>query len=142
MNPTAPAEDVVREMLEVTRAAYMARDLESFARHIQLPNLIETSNGESTMIDAEALKQIFQEMCAAFDALGVVDLHRRSTEARYVDEKTIEASVVTRHVLADAKFGAEIIGSGVLRFNGERWLVAEHHYSTPSAPILRALAPK
>ena len=141
-NPKAPAQAVARELLEVTREAYMARDFEAFAKHVQLPNLIETSNGETTMIDHAALVRIFDEMCATFDALGVVDLHRRSTSASFLDAHTIETHFVTRHVLANAKFGAEVVGVGILRFSGERWLVAEHHYSTPSAPILRALAPK
>ena len=141
-NSKAPAQAVARELLEVTRKAYMARDFEAFAKHVQLPNLIETSNGETTMIDHATLVSIFDEMCATFDALGVVDLHRRSTSASFVDAHTIETHYVTRHVLSDATFGAEVTGVGIIRFNGDRWLVAEHHYTTPSAPVLRALAPK
>ena len=120
----------------------MARDFEAFAKHIQLPNIVETSNGEVTTIDRDGLQRIFTEMCAAFDALGVVDLHRRSLSATFRAPDVIETHFVTRHVHENGKFGAEVVGIGIIRFDGERWLVAEHHYSTPSAPILRALSPK
>lgn len=136
------AHAIASDMLEVTRQAYQSRDFDAFAACFLIPNVVQTPHATHRIETRDDLRATFDRMLENFDALGVIDMHRRITHAVFHDAETIEAHFESRHVLQGPQFGADVRSKGFLRLVDGRWRIAEHVYITNSAPLIRALTPE
>lgn len=133
------AMEVSDFVLDATGAAYMARDFEAWAKWFHLPQTAGTFNGDRVIETRDELKDIFDAMCQHFDAMGVVELRRKTLEARFLDEDTLQATFSSRRVLRGHVFSDEMIAHGFLnRINGE-WRITEYRYATDDSDFMRAI---
>jgi hypothetical protein len=133
------ARAISDELLEKTRAAYMERDFEAFSLFFELPQTVGTFHGERMLEALDDLAEVFWAMCDHFDALGVVDLYRRTLEAQFVDPLTIQATFVSHPVIRGEVLGAETVASGYLRCINGSWMVAGTSYASADGGVTRAL---
>jgi hypothetical protein len=133
------ARAISDEFLEKTRAAYMERDFEAFSLFFELPQTVGTFHGQRTIETLDDLADVFGAMCNHFDALGIVDLYRRTLEAQFVDPLTIQATFVSFPVIRGEVLGAETVASGYLRCINGSWMMAGTNYASADSGVTRAL---
>jgi hypothetical protein len=73
------------------------------------------------------------------NALGIVDLYRRTLEAQFVDPLTIQATFVSYPVIRGEVLGAETVASGYLRCINGSWMMAGTNYASADSGVTRAL---
>lgn len=139
----ANATEVADLAHEVTRQSYLARDFEAFARRFHLPHTVGTFEGTRTIRTREDLREMFDSVVATLEANNVVDLHRLTISARFIDADTVQTTFSSRHMLRGDRLGEQLIGHGLLRRIDGVWRVSDHEYAAEGdAYLARALGIK
>ena len=126
-------------LLDVTGAAYMARDFDAFSVWFHLPQIVGTFEGDRNLETRDDLRMIFDAMCAQFDAMGVLELHRETLEAQFLDPDTVQSTYRAQQVMRGHVYGPETIAHGLLGRRDGQWRILESRYATSDAAIARAL---
>ena len=134
------AVGVSDHVLELTRSAYMNRDVDAFCARFQLPQIIGTFDGDRTVGSTDELSAIFWAMRRHYDSLGVIDLNRRTIAAHFLDDGRVEQTFSTQLVLPGFAQSDEIVVHGYLALEDGLWKVAGSRYATDMTPVTRALS--
>ncbi len=130
---------IAQYVLDVTDAAYTARDFDAFARCFDLPHIVGTFNGDRLLRTRDELARVFDAMCTHFDANHVIAMHRRVIEAQFIDDTTVQATFVSKHITKCHMIGEETVAHGILRLIEGNWKVSESRYASPDQSIANAL---
>ncbi|MEM8592888.1 MAG: hypothetical protein AAGF13_10215 [Pseudomonadota bacterium] len=136
---TLSAVELTDEMLEATRLAYMSRDFALFAPNFRLPQLVGTFDGDTVVRDEAELRAMFERMCAVHEEMGVIDLYRKTLSAEFKDARTVHATFSSRHILKGHVLGEEVVASGLMQRDGNRWQITESRFATRLPAITSAL---
>ena len=134
------AEAIADYLLETTGAAYMARDFDKFLLCFNLPQPVGTFSGDRVIETADEVREVFDAICAQFDARGVLDLRRKTLHARFLDPDTVETTFISQMVMRGYQLSDETTGHSLLGRVDGRWKILDGRYATTDTAIARALS--
>lgn len=125
---------ISQRLLEITGAFMMAGDFERFADNFDLPQHMETFEGQRLVTTREEFRVIFDAVRTYYQVNGVTHLVRHCISAEFKSEDCISATHETRVLngvrLVQKPFPAY---STLLRIDG-RWKVKSCIYAIEDAP--------
>jgi hypothetical protein len=128
------AVEISEELLEITGAAMLASDFDTFVQYFILPHYVETFEGHVLIATKEEFKLIFDAVRMHYRLKGVTEIVRRCVSAEFKDDKTILATHETRLLngaqLAQKPFPA----FSILHLDGARWKIKSCVYAIEDAP--------
>ena len=127
-------------VLELTRRGYVERDFDLFSSRFVLPHPIGTFQGERLLETRDDIRAVFDAMCAEHDALGAIDLKRKTISARFLGDGRVQHTIETRLVLHGYSLSDEVIAHGTLRLMDHRWMIETSSYATTLDGITRAFS--
>lgn len=137
-NPSDPYE-ISDYLLERTREAYLQGDFNLFASYFFLPLVVGTFEGEREIRTGKELNELFDSMGTVIRNLGMIDMKRKTIEARFLDADTINATFITELVLAGYKVSDEVVGNVVLIRVNDEWKVRQGRYATNLDAVSRTI---
>lgn len=143
--PEPPSDDPVAisdYMLRVTQEAYLSRNFDAFSKWFVLPQTVGTFEGDRTLRDLSDLRAVFDAMCAQFDVLGVLEMNRRTIEARFLDPSTVQATFVSQFLMRGNRLGDETVAHGILSKVNGYWQIKQSRYASPDTRFTKALHSK
>ena len=126
-------------LLDVTEAAYLADDFDSFAHCFHVPNTVGSFEGDYVVETRAALEANFNAMRATFEAKGVVALRRKTVSAKHLDPNTVQATFTSQLVIRGHVLGDEAAAMSLIRKIDGRWQVVESRYAQQDPDITRSL---
>ncbi|MDJ0823821.1 MAG: hypothetical protein QNJ09_18690 [Paracoccaceae bacterium] len=128
-----PAE-ISDYLLRKTGEAFISGDFDSFAECFELPQDIETFEGQRHLETLEDLRSLFTSLQGYFRSLGVTSLERHCIEAKYRDPDTIAATHQSRLMTGSVLLRAPYPAFSVLKRRDGVWRVAFSQYAISDAP--------
>ncbi len=123
------ADFIAEELLELTGAALLRGDFQTFSACFDLPLTLETIDGVRTLTTMDEFRQVFEAVRQHMQDTHVVDLVRTVISASFIDVDTI-ASV---HVCNDIYGSGALIRPAypvrsILRRSGLSWKITSCFY--------------
>lgn len=126
-------------LLDVTADAYRNRCFKAFSKWFHTPMTLGTFEGDRILKSEQDHQAVFDAMCAYFDRKQVIEMHRDTVAARFLDQDTVQYTFVSQYVLPGHVLGAKTVAYGVLRRIDGQWGVSESRYASQEDAIMRAL---
>ena len=128
-----PAE-ISNELLATTGEALVGGDFDSFSACFELPQDLETFEGQRRLETRDDLRALFTSIQAFFRSLGVTLLERHCVEAKYRDPETIAATHQSRLMAGSVLLRAPYPAFSILKRRDGVWRVAFSQYAISDAP--------
>jgi hypothetical protein len=133
------AMEIHNDLLDRTRAAYMAGDFDAFHACFALPFSIETFEGQRFVETREQHRAVFDGVSAMLRDMGVIDMYRRTVEAAFIAPDKIDTTFLSQYILPGYKVSEEIVGNSILEWIDGAWKVRNSRYATKMNLVSRAL---
>ncbi len=139
INPEEEARAVVQHLLDVTGAAYAARDFAAFAPHFLVPGDVHSFGAVRLIADLADLHDLFTEIMAYFDGIRLTALERECIAAEFDGPDKIKATHVTRMMCGNDLLATPFAGFSLLRRVEGAWKIASSQYATDDTRLAEAL---
>ncbi|MFY0635526.1 MAG: hypothetical protein JXQ91_17070 [Vannielia sp.] len=136
----AEARAISQHLLDVTGAAYAARDYAAFAPHFVVPGDVHSFGGVRLVKDLADLHDLFIEVMAYFDQIGLTALERDCIAAEFDGPDRVKATHITRMMCGNALLASPFPAFSLLRRIEGRWMIASSQYATDDKRLAEALA--
>ena len=90
------AEEIAEDLLYRTGKGLQSGDFEEFFKCFEIPQVMETLEGEILMKTKEDVRATYDSVRAYFDDNGVIDIVRTVVSAEFLDDETIGTTHVSR----------------------------------------------
>ena len=135
------ARAIAQHLLDVTGAAYAARNFSDFAPHYVVPGDVHSFGVVRLVADFTDLHEMFTTVLAYFDTIGLTALERHCTAAEEVEPGVIVARHTTRMMRGTELIAEPFPGTSTLRLEDGAWKLGFSHYeNTESGEASRVAA--
>ena len=135
----ARALEIADHLLELTRQAYHARDFEVFRKYFIVPQVVGTFDGDRVIRTLSELREVYEAMLDMMAQRGVIDIKRRTIEARFLGPDRIQSTFISEYILPGYAISDEVVAHGTLRCVDGQWMVEESRYATAMDGVSKAL---
>ncbi|MBY6050036.1 hypothetical protein [Vannielia litorea] len=133
------ARAISQHLLDVTGAAYRDRDYAAFAPHFVVPGDVHSFGGLRLVKDLADLHDLFTEVMAYFDQIGLTSLERDCIAAEFDGPDRVKATHVTRMMCGSSLLSSPFPAFSLLRRIEGRWMIASSQYATDDERLAKAL---
>lgn len=133
------ATQIHSDLLDRSRAAYMAGDFDAFDACFARPFSIETFEGQRLVETRDQHRAVFERVSAMLRDMGVIDMYRRTVEAAFIAPDRIDTTFLSQYILPGYRVSEEIIGNSILERIDGVWKVRNSRYATKMNLVSRAL---
>ncbi|QDC08402.1 hypothetical protein FHY55_03710 [Oceanicola sp. D3] len=134
------ARAISQGVLDITGAAYSARDFAAYAPHFVVPGDVHAFGGVRLVKDLADLHDLFMDVAAYFDSIQVTALIRSCISAEFDGPDVIKATHITRMMSGTQLLAPPFPGFSLLRRIDGVWKVSSSQYATDDPKLINALA--
>lgn len=133
------ARAICQRLLDATGRAYLERDFAAYASNYAVPSDLHSFGAVRLVADIADLHELFAEILAYFDSIGLTSLKRECLSAEVTRPDTISASFVSRLFSGERLLAPPVPAFALLRREDGAWRFASSQYATDDEGLARAL---
>lgn len=136
--PIKDPRRITEAHLRRTALALLNGDFETFSMSFHLPHSVETFNDGGVLETSDDLRQVFENVRAQYERLGVTDIVRHCVNAEFRDASHMIATHETRLLSGATLVQAPYPVYSVLKKFGNEWKGLHSSYAVTGNPDLEA----
>lgn len=116
-------------LLEITGAALLENDFDSFSNCFHVPHFIATAEHKTVLRTRQELRDIFDKAVAGYSHQQITNLVRFCEVAEYRSDTRIEAMHITHLMSGNQRVADPFPSFSVLEFIDGRWQLTSSQYA-------------